>query len=221
MSNKTLTLDQTLYDYLLDVSLREPAELRRLREETAAMPEHNMQIAPEQGQFMAMLVRLMGARRCLEIGTFTGYSSLALALALPEESLLLTCDTSDKYTAVARRYWEEAGVAERVDLRLGAALETLDELLHRDDQRQTYDFVFIDADKTNYDKYYEACLLLVRDGGVILFDNTLWDGKVADDSVQDGDTVALRELNRKLYADERIDLSMLPVGDGLTLCRKR
>ena len=220
MSNKTIEVNADLHQYILQVSLREPAVLRRLREETAAMPEHNMQIAPEQGQFMAMLIRLMGANRCLEIGTFTGYSSLAIALALDQDGTLLALDTSEEYTEVARRYWQEAGVADKIELRIAPALEALDEMLDADDQRHTYDFVFIDADKTNYDNYYERCLQLVRTGGVIAFDNTLWDGKVADKSVQDADTSALRELNAKLYADERIELSMLPLADGLTLCRK-
>lgn len=220
MSNKTIEVDPGLYEYILSVSLREAPVLRRLRDETAAMPEHNMQISPEQGQFMALLVKLMGAHRCLEIGTFTGYSSLAIALALDDDGSLLACDTSEEYTDVARRYWEEAGVADKIELRLAPALETLDALLDADDQRHTYDFVFIDADKTNYNKYYERCLQLVRTGGVIAFDNTLWDGKVADAAVQDADTAALRELNAKLYADERIELSLLPIADGLTLCRK-
>ena len=220
MSNKTIEVNADLHQYILQVSLREPAILRRLREETAAMPEHNMQIAPEQGQFMGLLIRMMGANRCLEIGTFTGYSSLAIALALDQDGTLLALDTSEEYTDVARRYWDEAGVADKIELRLAPALETLDEMLDADDQRHTYDFVFIDADKTNYDNYYERCLQLVRTGGVIAFDNTLWDGKVADKSVQDADTAALRELNAKLYADERIELSMLPLADGLTLCRK-
>ena len=220
MSNKTIAVNPSLYEYILGVSLREPAVLRQLREATAAMPEHNMQISPEQGQFMALLVRLMGAHRCLEIGTFTGYSALAVALAIDDDGTVLTLDTSEEYTDVARRYWKEAGVDDKIELRLAPALETLEEMLDADDQRHTYDFVFIDADKTNYDRYYEACLQLVRDGGCIAFDNTLWDGKVADKSVQDADTVAIRELNEKLYADERIELSLLPIADGLTLCRK-
>ncbi len=220
MSNKTIAVNQSLYEYILGVSLREPAVLRRLREETAAMPEHNMQISPEQGQFMALLVRLMGAHRCLEIGTFTGYSALAVALAIDDEGTVLALDTSEEYTDVARRFWKEAGVDHKIELRLAPALETLEEMLDADDQRHTYDFVFIDADKTNYTRYYEACLQLVRDGGCIAFDNTLWDGKVADKSVKDADTAALRELNEKLYADERIELSLLPIADGLTLCRK-
>ena len=221
MSNKTITVDDGLYEYILKVSLREPAILRRLREETAAMPEHNMQISPEQGQFMGLLVKLMGAHRCLEIGTFTGYSSLAVALALDDDGTLLALDTSDEYTAVARRYWDEAGVADKVTLKLAPAIETLDEMLDADDQRHTYDFVFIDADKTNYDNYYERCLQLVRTGGLIAFDNTLQDGRVADPTNDDENVVAIRELNEKLYADERIELSLLPIADGLTLCRKK
>lgn len=220
MSNKTIAVNPSLYEYILGVSLREPAVLRRLREETAAMPEHNMQISPEQGQFMALLVRLMGAHRCLEIGTFTGYSALAVALAIDDDGTVLALDTSEEYTDVARRYWKEAGVDEKIELRIAPALETLEEMLDADDQRHTYDFVFIDADKMNYNRYYEACLQLVRDGGCIAFDNTLWDGKVADKSVTDADTVAIRALNEKLYADERIELSLLPIADGLTLCRK-
>lgn len=221
MSNKTLTLDDALHDYLLRVSLREAPVLRRLREETMAMPEHNMQIAPEQGQFMAMLVRMMGARRCLEVGTFTGYSALAVALALPDGSTVVTCDVSAAYTDVARRYWEEAGVGDRIELKLGPAVETLDGLLDQADQPQTYDFAFVDADKANYAKYYERCLALLRPGGVLAFDNTLWDGKVADPAVTDVDTNALRELNEALYADDRIELSLVPIGDGVTLCLKR
>jgi predicted O-methyltransferase YrrM len=221
MSNRTIRLDDALYDYLLANSLREPGVMRRLREETAGMPEHNMQIAPEQGQFMSLLVGILGARRCIEIGTFTGYSSLAIALAMPEDSLLIACDTSEEFTDVAKRYWEEAGVAERIELRLAPALETLDALLDDPDQTRDFDFAFVDADKTSYDTYYEHCLDLLKPGGVVAFDNTLWDGKVADDSQNDEDTQALRALNAKLYGDDRIELSLVPIGDGLTLCRKR
>ncbi len=221
MSNRTIILDDRLHSYLLSVSLREPEVLRRLREETAAIPEHNMQIAPEQGQFMALLVQLSGARRALEIGTFTGYSSLAVAMAMPDDGGVICCDTSEKYTDVARRYWVEAGVAGKMDLRIAPALETLDTLLRDPNNQGTLDFAFIDADKSNYDNYYERCLDLLRTGGLIAFDNTLWDGKVADPAKTDGDTVALRTLNKKLHADKRIDLSLVPIGDGLTLCRKR
>lgn len=215
MSNRTLNIDDRLYEYILGASLREPEVLARLRAETAAMPEHNMQISPEQGQFMALLVKLTGARRVIEIGTFTGYSSLAVALALPEDGCVVCCDVSEEYTAVARRYWEEAGVAAKMDLHLGPALDTLDTL------DGDFDFVFIDADKTGYDAYYERCLELVRPGGLIAFDNTLWAGAVADPAVTDEDTAALRALNAKLHADPRIDLSLVPIGDGLTLCRSK
>lgn len=221
MSNRTINLDDRLHRYLLSVSLREPDVLRRLREETAAMPQHNMQIAPEQGQFMALLVQLTGARRALEIGTFTGYSSLSVALAMPDDGRVLCCDTSEKYTDVARRYWDEAGVFGKIDLRIATAIETLDSLLRDPNNKGAFDFAFIDADKTNYDNYYERCLDLIRRDGLIAFDNTLWDGKVADDVETDDDTVALRALNKKLHADRRIDLSLVPIGDGLTLCRKR
>ncbi len=221
MSNRTINLDDRLHQYLLSVSLREPEVLLRLRKETADMPEHNMQIAPEQGQFMALLVQLSGARRALEIGTFTGYSSLAIAMAMPDDGRVLCCDTSEKYTDIARRYWDEAGVTGKMDLRIAPALETLDALLSDPNNQYAFDFAFIDADKTNYDNYYEHCLVLMRPGGLIAFDNTLWDGKVADLAEADDDTVALRALNRKLHADKRIDLSLVPIGDGLTLCRKR
>lgn len=221
MSNRTLNLNASLYEYLVTNTVREPGILRRLREETAAMPEHNMQIAPEQGRFMALLAQLLDARRYLEIGTFTGYSSLAVALAMPEDGEIIACDVSKDYTAVARRYWEEAGVADRIDLRIAPALETLKDLLHDDDESRDFDFAFIDADKANYNDYYEKCLDLLRPGGLIALDNTLWGGKVADPAVTDKDTVALRKLNEQLYADERIDLCMVPIGDGLTLCRKR
>lgn len=220
MSNRTLNLDDTLYDYLLQVSLREHGLLRRLREETMEMPEHNMQISPEQGQFMALLVQVMDARHCLEVGVFTGYSSLAVALAMPDDGLLVACDTSEEYTDVARRYWKEAGVDARIDLRIAPALETLDDLLE-DDEARHFDFAFVDADKENYDAYYEQCLKLLRRGGVVAFDNTLWNGKVARQDENDPDTTAIRKLNEKIHADERVDISMVPIGDGLTLCRKK
>lgn len=221
MSNRTLNLDERLHEYLLSVSLREPAILRRLREETAAMPEHNMQIAPEQGQFMALLVQLTGVRRAIEIGTFTGYSALAVALAMPDDGRVVCCDTSEEYTDIARKYWDEAGVADKIELRIAPALETLDELLDDPDQPRNFDFAFIDADKTNYDNYFERCFDLLKSDGLVAIDNTLWGGKVADTSDLDEDTVAIRALNEKLYADDRIDLSLVPIADGLTLCRKR
>lgn len=220
MSRRTLALDDPLYSYLLSVSLREPDVLRRLREETARHPEAAMQIAPEQGQFMGLLVRLLGARKCLEIGVFTGYSALAVALALPFDGRLVACDVSEEFTAIARRYWAEAGVDPIIRLHLAPALETLDGLL-ADGEGGTFDFAFIDADKVNYARYFERALELVRPGGLIVVDNVLWDGKVADAAVRDPDTTAIRALNESLLRDERIDLSLLPVGDGLTLARKR
>ncbi|MDG4603030.1 MAG: class I SAM-dependent methyltransferase [Defluviicoccus sp.] len=220
MSKRTITLDDRLYDYLHAVSLREPALLARLREETAALPEARMQIAPEQGQFMAMLVRVMNAREILEIGTFTGYSALAMALALPPDGHIVACDVSAEWTAIGRRYWREAGVAERIELRLAPAIETLEALL-ADGGEDRFDFAFIDADKSGYHAYYEACLKLVRPGGLIVVDNTLWDGRVADDSVQDANTCAIRAFNAALHDDVRVDLSLVPIGDGLTLARRR
>jgi predicted O-methyltransferase YrrM len=216
MTNKTVPLDDALHAYLLSVSLREPDLLRRLREETAGHPLARMQIAPEQGQFMALLVRLMGARRCLEIGVFTGYSSLAIALALPSNGLVVACDVSDEWTRIARRYWAEAGVADRIDLRLAPALETLD-LLIATGEIGTFDFAFIDADKTNYMAYYERCLRLVRPGGLIAVDNTLWSGKVADPANREPDTSALRSFNLLISEDQRVAISLVPIGDGLTL----
>lgn len=220
MSNRSIELDDRIHAYLMAVSLREDPIARRLRETTAAMPEHNMQIAPEQGQFMAMLVKLLGARRCIEVGVFTGYSSLLVAAALPPDGGIVACDISESYTAIARDFWQEAGVAERIDLRLGPAMETLADLLSAEGPNR-FDFAFIDADKSHYDGYYESCLALVKSGGVVAIDNTLWHGTVADPGVTDRDTEAIRALNRKLHGDERIDLSLLPIGDGLTLCRKR
>jgi predicted O-methyltransferase YrrM len=220
MSRQTLTLDDRLYAYLLDESLREPDVLRRLREETASHPKAEMQIAPEQGQFMALLVRLMAARRILEVGVFTGYSSLAMALALPADGRLLACDVSEEFTRVARRYWREAGVESRIELRLAPAVETLDALLAAG-ERGCFDLAFLDADKESYDAYYERSLALLRPGGLIVIDNVLQEGKVADPAVETAPVVSIRHLNRKLLRDERIDLSMLPVADGLTLARKR
>ena len=211
MTRRTNNLPEELYAYLLDVSLREPSVMRRLREETASLEKANMQIGPEQGQFMTLLVELMGARDALEVGTFTGYSALAVALALPDDGCLVACDLSEEWTAVGRRYWEEAGVAHKIDLRLAPALETLDGLL-AEGRAGTFDFAFIDADKEGYDAYYERAVKLMRTGGLIVLDNTLWEGKVADPAVTDGDTEAIRILNRKLVGDERVTLSLLPVG---------
>ena len=220
MSNRSITLTDPIYQYMNDVSLREAPVLRALREETAALTQRSMQIAPEQGQFMALLVRLLRARRCLEIGVFTGYSSLATALALPADGRIVACDVSEEWTAIARRYWEQGGVAHKIDLHIAPATSTLDALLQTG-QSGTFDLAFIDADKTNYLAYYERTLQLLRPGGLVLIDNTLWSGRVADPAVNDPDTVALRELNTALLRDERVDLSLLPVGDGLTLALKR
>ena len=219
MSRHTLTLDDKLYEYLLAHTLREHPAQVALREETARHPHGGMQISPEQGQFMALLVKLIGARRTIEIGVFTGYSALSVALALPADGRILACDVSDEYTRIARRYWAQAGVAGRIDLRLGPALATLDACLAQGEEG-TYDFAFVDADKTGYDAYYERCLRLLRSNGIVAFDNVLWDGAVAR-KARDADTAALQALNDKLVRDERIDISMLPIGDGLTLARKR
>ena len=213
-------MTETLYGYVLANSLREPPVLARLREETAKLPMAGMQIGPDQGQFMRLLVELIGARRAVEVGTFTGYSSLSVALALPADGTLVACDISEEYTAIARRYWVEAGVAERIDLRLGPALETLDGLI-ADGGTGAYEFAFIDADKTNYDGYYERCLTLMRPGGLIAIDNVLWGGAVADDSNQTPDTLAIRALNAKIHEDKRVSISLATVGDGLMLARKR
>jgi caffeoyl-CoA O-methyltransferase len=220
MTKRSISLTDSLYDYLLAVSLREPEVLRQLREETAAYPEARMQIAPEQGQFMALLARISGARRCIEIGVFTGYSSLVMALALPDDGRVVACDVSERWTAVARRYWDAAGVAHKIDLRLAPALETLAGLVAVGGAG-TYDFVFLDADKENYLGYYELALELLRPGGLIVADNTLWSGRVIDPANTEASTVALRQFNERLHRDERVDLSLVPVGDGLTLARKR
>jgi predicted O-methyltransferase YrrM len=220
MSNKTLGLDDRLYAYLLEVSLREPPVLARLREETLRLPEARMQIAPEQGQLMRWLIAALGVRRVLEVGTFTGYSALSMALALPPEGRMVCCDLSEAWTGIARRYWREAGVEERIDLRLGPATGTLAELI-KDGLESTFDFMFIDADKEAYIDYYELGLRLVRVGGVIAVDNTLWYGRVADPEDQEPDTAAIRAFNRLLAADGRVELSLVPIGDGMTLCRRR
>jgi predicted O-methyltransferase YrrM len=214
-----LFFPEPIYDYLQRHSLREPPILARLREETAAHPHARMQITPEHGQFLALILRLMGARRTLEVGVFTGYSSLSAALAIGAQGKIVACDVSEEYTSIARRYWKEAGVDSRIDLRIAPALDTLRGMIARDERE--FDFAFIDADKTNYANYYECALDLLRPGGLIMVDNVLWSGKVADDSVKDADTVALREFNDKLHHDERIDLSMIPLSDGVTLARKR
>ena len=215
-----LGLSEALYEYILSVSLREADVLRRLREETARMPMAIMQIAPEQGQFMALIVELIGAKRTLEVGVFTGYSSLAVALALPADGHITACDVSEEWTAIARRYWSEAGVAHKIDLRLAPGIDTLDALL-ADGQAGSYDFAFIDALKSEYADYYERVLQLLRQGGLIAVDNVLWNGAVADPADDREDTVAIRAFNEKLHGDDRVSLSLLPLADGLTLARKR
>ncbi|MEG4118799.1 class I SAM-dependent methyltransferase [Microcoleus sp. N9_B4] len=220
MANSTLGLEHQLYDYLLSISLREPDILASLREETAKHPMGRMQIAPEQGQFMELMVQLMGATKTLEIGVFTGYSSLCVALALPPNGQIIACDVSEEYTAIARRYWEAAGVANKISLQLGPAINTLDKLI-AEGQAGTFDFAFIDADKENYETYFERSLQLVRNGGLIVIDNVLWSGRVADPQVQDESTTALRTFNDKLRNDPRVTLSVVPIADGLTLALKR
>jgi predicted O-methyltransferase YrrM len=220
MSNVSLGLPPDLHTYLLRRGVREPEILQRLREETASLPQATMQISPEQGALMAMLVRLMGAKQCLEIGTFTGYSSLAVALALPSDGRVVCCDLSDEWTTVARRYWAEAGVTDRMDLRLGPALRTLDALL-ADGAAGTFDFAFVDAAKREYPEYHERVMELLRRGGLVAYDNVLWGGAVIDEAQTDKDTLGVRRLNDRLANDERVDVSMIPVGDGLTLARKR
>ena len=218
--SRHFSFDEPIYKYLVKTSVRETDVARRLREETQQLPMAQMQIGPDQGQFLQLLVQLIQAKKTLEVGVFTGYSALWVAAALPEEGKIVACDVSEEYTAVARRYWKEAGVDHKIDLRLRPALETLDELLAQGGA-STFDFAFIDADKSNYDNYYERALQLIRTGGLIAVDNTIWSGRVADPNESDTDTVAIRKLNEKLHRDERVALSMLTVGDGLTLAMKR
>lgn len=220
MSNRTLNLTDAVYDYLLAHSLKETPVQQQLRKETASMEMSAMQIAPEQGQFMAFLIKLIAAKKIIEIGVYTGYSSLAVALALPDDGKVVACDINREWTDVAQRYWKQAKVDHKIDLSLAPASETLQKLLDQKLQA-SFDFVFIDADKTGYDHYYEQSLKLVRSGGLIMIDNTLWGGDVADASVQDEDTIAIRKLNKKLVDDKRVDVCMLPVADGLTLLRKK
>jgi caffeoyl-CoA O-methyltransferase len=220
MAIKTLGLEPNLSDYLLSVSLREAEILTQLRQETAQHPMGRMQIAPEQGQFMALLVQLLGAKKTLEVGVFTGYSSLVVALALPPEGQIVACDHSEEFTAIARRYWQQAGVAHKIHLHIAPALETLDQLLATG-EAETFDFAFIDADKSNYDNYYERSLQLVRPGGLIAIDNVLWSGRVADPQIQDNRTKKIRDFNEKLLQDQRVSLSLVPIGDGLTLALKK
>ncbi|MEH2300756.1 MAG: class I SAM-dependent methyltransferase [Nostoc sp.] len=220
MTTQTLGLEQNLYDYLLSISLREPEILTQLRHETAQYPIGRMQVAPEQGQFLALLVQLLAAKKTLEIGVFTGYSALVVALALPSDGQVVACDVSEEFTTIARRYWQQAGVAEKIQLHIAPALETLDRLLATG-EAETFDFAFIDADKSNYDGYYERSLQLVRRGGLIAIDNVLWSGRVADPQVQDNRTKKIRAFNQKLHQDQRVSLSVVAIADGLTLALKK
>lgn len=220
MASQTLELEPHLYNYLLSVSLREPEILTQLRQETARHPQGNMQIAPEQGQFMALLVQLMGAKKTLDVGVFTGYSSLTVALALPADGKVVACELSEEYGAIAQRWWQQAGVANKIELHIAPAQETLARLLSAG-EANTFDFAFIDADKSSYDNYYEQALQLVRPGGLIAIDNVLWAGRVADSQVQDNRTNKIRALNQKLHQDQRVTISLVPLGDGLTLALKR
>lgn len=220
MTTQTIGLGDDLSDYMREVSVRERPVLARLRRDTARLENAHLQIAPEQGQFLSLLVELIGARRVLEIGTFTGYSALAMALALPEGGRLVTCDLAEDYTLTARRYWAEAGVTNRIDLRLAPAIQTLDGLI-AEGQRGRFDLAFIDADKENYSAYYERCLTLLRPGGLIVADNVLWGGAVIDPDANDVDTQAIRNFNARLADDERVSVSLVPIGDGLFLARKR
>jgi predicted O-methyltransferase YrrM len=220
MSNKTLQLPDYIHEYLVAHGPRETPHLRQLREETARLPMARMQIAPEQGQFLAFLVRLLGVHQAVEVGVFTGYSALWQAQAMPEDGRLVGCDIDPEWTRIARRYWQEAGVDDRIDLRLGPAIETLDTLLEQEGEGG-FDLAFIDADKERYDAYYERCLRLLRPGGVCAIDNVLWSGRVAKPRCRDADTLALRAFNDKLRNDGRIHMAMVPIADGVTLAMKR
>jgi predicted O-methyltransferase YrrM len=220
MSAATIAMTEALYGYLLETTVREPEILHRLRLETAKLPTGGMQISPEQGQLMRLLIELTGARRALEVGVFTGYSSTSVALALPADGTLVACDISEEWTNVARRYWQEAGVASKIELHVQPALRTLDALIAAG-QAASFDFAFIDADKTAYDSYYERCLTLLRPGGLLAVDNSLWSGAVADATDQRDNTRAIRALNQKIAGDPRVSASLVPIGDGLYLARKR
>ena len=220
MSSRNNNIPEHINAYILVNSLRDRAELKALRDETAQMPMAGMQISPDQGQFMALLVKATGAKLAIEVGTFTGYSALVVAGALPADGKLVACDVSEEFTSVGRPHWEKAGLTDKIDLRLGPAVDTLDAMIAAGENGQ-YDMAFIDADKENYGLYYERCLILLRVGGLILVDNVLWDARVADEAEQDESTQAIRALTKKMHADERIDFSLLPVGDGLSLAVKR
>ncbi|MGL5794698.1 MAG: class I SAM-dependent methyltransferase [Waterburya sp.] len=220
MNKKSLGLDNQVYEYLLSVSLREAEVLNKLRQENDRHPMSIMQISPEQGQFMGLLVKLLKAKKTLDIGVFTGYSSLVVALALPKDGKVIACDRDPEATAIARRYWQIAGVESKIDLRLAPALETLYQLI-AEGEAGSFDFAFIDADKRNYPNYYERALTLLRPGGVVAIDNVLWSGSVADPEVTDNRAIAIREFNQQLHQDSRVEISMLPLADGLTLALKQ
>ncbi|TLY48606.1 MAG: SAM-dependent methyltransferase [Gammaproteobacteria bacterium] len=220
MSNQTINLNDTLYQYMLSISLHEPDVLRSLRETTLKLSSHNMQIAPEQGQLMAFLIELINAEKTLEIGVYTGYSSLAVALALPETGKIIACDINTETSAIAQDFWQKAGIAYKIELRLAPAIETLDSLI-KQNHSNSFDFIFIDADKNNYLNYYERSLTLLRPGGLMLVDNVLWSGRVADRHNHDKQTQAIREFNQVIYHDKNISICLIPIGDGLTLIRKR
>lgn len=220
MSVDPLQMTPELHQYMLANSLREPEVLQQMREEVSKMPEAAMLLAPEQGQFLAFLLKLIGAKRTVEVGVFTGCSTIWTALSLPDDGRIIACDVSEEYTAVAQRYWQQANVSDKIDLRLAPAGDTLAQLIE-DGQAGQFDFAFIDADKGNYGLYYEQCLTLLRPGGLMVFDNVLWSGAVIDESDQSEDTVAIRQLNQMAHQDNRIDVSIVPIGDGLLLARKR
>ncbi len=221
MSNQSIQLTDNLHQYLLDNSLHESEILTKLRQQTAKHPLVDMQISPEQGQLMGLLVKLIGAKKCLEIGVFTGYSSLVVALNLPDDGIIVACDVSLEFTSIAKQYWQAAGVSHKIDLQIAPALETLDRLI-ANCEAATFDFAFIDADKNNYAAYYDRCFQLVRSGGLILVDNVLWYGRVADPTMtKDKRTQAIKKINQQIYNDDRVQISLIPIGDGLTIARKK
>ena len=219
MSSDTIELNQSLRDYLINVSVKEPGVLKDLREETLQLDEFQMQISPEQGSFLSFLVKLINAKHTLDIGVFTGYSSLVVALQLPQNGYVTACDTNEEWTEIAQKYWKEAKVEDKIDLHIAPAVETLEKLISNGNEG-LYDFSFIDADKINYQHYFEQSITLVRKGGVIAIDNVLWGGRVLDNSDTEPATRAIREFNSKLYKDDRVAISMIPIGDGLTLAQK-